>query len=250
MDSIIEFGLDFTDDFSMACVINDLKQEEVLQFFINRTSIYAFNGGDMETMSLYATSVFIECKNALHIEPTPVAERRIQLMSLKYITLLSDLIHDESRSKVEKMRKSFEIMREWDREMSPYTAYAKIFQIDDSRFLLLTFEFNLLCKFNGLTPKQVLQHFINNISIAKDRAQNLLGYVHTNASVSLLILLALSRSMNKSWQPVKMDIYNWYADRLVDLDNSLKEESSVEERLNVYNAFYSEWYQTLINNIN
>jgi hypothetical protein len=63
-------------------------------------------------------------------------------------------------------------------------------------------------------------------------------------------LFALSRSMNKSWQPVKMDIYNWYSDRLVDLDQSLKEENSVEERLNVYNAFYSDWYQTLMNNIN
>jgi hypothetical protein len=250
MDSTIELGLNFTDEFSMACVINDLKQEDVLQFFINRASVYAFNGGDMETLSLYATSTVIECKNSLQSEPTPVTERRIQLMSLKYITLLSDLIHDESLSKVEKMRRNFEIMREWDREMSPYTTYEKTFRIDESRYLLLTFEFNLLCKFNGLTPKQVLQHFINNISIARDRATNLLGYVHTNASVSLLILFALSRSMNKSWQPVKMDIYNWYSDRLVDLDQSLKEENSVEERLNVYNAFYSDWYQTLMNNIN
>jgi hypothetical protein len=39
-----QFGLIYTEDFSVACAISYLKREEVLQYFINKVSFYAFNG--------------------------------------------------------------------------------------------------------------------------------------------------------------------------------------------------------------
>lgn len=250
MEANVQRGLQYTDDFRVACVINDLKEEDVLQYLINRSSFYAFNGGDMETVSLFATAVVMECKESQQAKTTALTERREQLISLKYISMLSELNQESGLSAVERMRQSFQIMKDWDNHLSGQSTEQRIFEIDDQRVLVLSFDFNLLCKVNGVTPKQVLQHFINNISMARSKAMNLPGKPDSNASNALFTLLRLSRSVYKSWKPLLMDIYDWYTDQLVTLDEGLKNEINVEVRLSQYASFYSEWYSTMVKNVN
>lgn len=250
MDSREKFGLTYTEDFRVACTINYLKQEEVLQYFINRVSFYAYIGGEMEAVALWATSIIDDCKKASPTEVTAVNSKKIKYIFIKYFGLLSDLNANTHFTTVEKMKESFEIMQEWEAEMLPLVDYPKTLYLDEERFLLLTFDFNLLCKMSGLDVVQVLQYFIDQISLARQRAINLVEFEGRNTSMSLFGMMLMSHSMKKNKLPVQVDIHKIYAEKLLSLDDALKGELSFEERLSAYKEFYLEWYNVLMKNLN
>lgn len=245
-----EFGLIYAEDFTVACAINHLKREEVLQYFINRVSFYAFNGGEMEAVALWATDIVIDCKEAYGSHIIPVTDKKVQRISVKYIMLLSELSESNHLSTVDKMKESFYLMQEWETEMMPLVDYPKTFQLDDDRFLIFTFDFNLLCRMSGVGPEQVLQYFIDHISLARQRAKNLLEPVETDSTMSLFGMMLLSRSMQKNKLPVQQEVQQWYSERLQELDERLKKEAVLDKRISVYRAFYAEWYHKLMKNLN
>jgi hypothetical protein len=243
-------GLTYTEDFSIACTINYLKQEDVLQYFINRVSFYAFNGGEMEAVALWATNIIIDCKEALGVKIRPSVDKRVQRISMKYIGLLYDLQANDELSTVDKMRESIYLMQDWETEMLPHPDYPETFKLDDDRNLLLTFDFNLLCKMNGVSATEALQYFIDQISLAQQRAVNFLIFQGTSTSMSVFGVMLLSRSMKKVQLPFQEDIHLFYTDKLLALDERLKEEHNIAKRLSVYKAFYAEWYSELIKSLN
>lgn len=250
MDSKGQFGLLYTEDFSVACAISYMKQEDVLQYFINRVSFYAFNGGEMEAVALWATRIIVDCKENYQAEVTPANDRRIQRISIKYISLLSDLTENTHLSTVDKMKESFYIMQEWEAEMMPFADFPKTLFLSEERFLVLTFDFNLLCRMNGLNPQQVLQYFIDRISLARDRALNVISFVGTDACMSLFGMMKLSRSMKQHKLPVQQDVHQWYNEKLLALDETLRDEPDMALRISAYRKLYSEWYNTLRRNLN
>jgi hypothetical protein len=250
MGSKGQFGLKYTEDFRVACAINYLKEDEVLQYFINRVSFYAFNGGEMEAVALLATNIVLDCKNVAGGEIIAVTDRKVQRISIKYIRLLSDLNANTYLSTIDKMKESFYIIQEWEAEMLPLVDYPKTFYLDEGRSLILTFDFNLLCRMNGLHPQQVLQYFIDQISMARQRALNLTAFVGTDACMSLFSMMQLSRSMMQNKFPVQKEIQDWYSQKLLALDETLKNEPDTEKRLNTYRKLYAEWYHSLKKNLN
>jgi len=249
MDSKGKFGLIYADEFSVACTINNFKKEEVLQYFINRVSFYAFNGGETEAASLSATRIVVDCKTVHNATVSAVTDRKIQLISLKYIAQLSDLEGSIYFSASEKLKESFLLMKEWETEMMPYVDYPKTFELGDEHFLILTFDFNLLCKMNGVTAAQVLQYFIDGISLAIERANYISEPIEEDIRISLFSIMVLSRSMKRNRQPVEQDIFEWYTERLLSLDERLKRETRMDKKVGVYNAFYLDWYNTIKRNV-
>jgi len=249
MNSKGKFGLIYADDFSVACTINNFKKEEVLQYFINRVSFYAFNGGEMEAAALCATRIVVDCKDVNDAAPTPVTDRKIQYISLKHIVMLSDLEGSIYFSPADKMKESFIIMKKWESEMMPYVDYPKTFELGDEQFLILTFDFNLLCKMNGVTAQQVLQYFVEGVSLAVDRALDISGITDKDTRLAMFRMMVLSRSMKKDRLPAEQDIYEWYSDRLLALDERLRKEQDMERMISVYKAFYADWYSTIKRNI-
>ncbi|RAJ28551.1 hypothetical protein LY11_03202 [Pedobacter cryoconitis] len=239
-----------TEDFKVACTINNLKQEEVLQYFVDRVSFYAFNGGEMEAVTLWATSIIIDCKKEVNAEIQAVTDRKVKRVSLKYILMLSELNDNPYLSTIDKMKESFTLMREWEIDMSPLVDYPRDFSLDENHSLALTFDFNLLCRMNGIEAVQVLQYFVNNISMASERAINLIEFVETNSCMSLFGMMRLSLGDKKNRIPIHQEIHKWYGEKLLLLDDRLKREENLDKRIDVYRAFYKEWYNSLRKNIN
>jgi len=250
MGSKEQFELSYAEDFRIACTINYLRQEEVLQYFVNRVSFYAFNGGEMEAVALSATKVIIDCKEANGSEVVTETSKKVQRIAIKYIMLFSELNENDDLSTVDKMKENFYLMQDWETEVTPLVDYPKTFPLKDDRFLILTFDFNLLCRMNGVDVAEVLQYFIDQISLAKQRAANLLKVTEPDSSMFLFEMMLFSRSMQKNRFPIQHDVEKWYSEKLLSLDDQLKTEYSLEKRIMVYKAFYIEWYNTLIKNLN
>jgi len=250
METKRRIELNYTQEFKIACKINNLKPEDLLQYFIDHVSFYAFIGGNMEATYLWATTVCIDFKEEHGGEPQPVTDPRIQEISLKYIKKLTALnMNDGIPKTLENYDSSF-IMKEWSSEMLPITDYEKQIETVNEVQLNLTFDFNLVCRMNGTEIQGLLQYFINKVSLARERALNLHQVVKTDPSTAFLLLLLSKHENVKHKVLPQQEMYKNFATRLIRLDEQQKGESSLENRIKNYNTFYLEWYNSLNRNIN
>lgn len=245
MDFKGQFRLNYPEDFRVACAINNLKHKDVLQYFVDNVSFYAFNGGDMEPVILWATDIIIDCRETVAQEIEPEKDQRIRRIALKYILLLNDLSEGMKLSPSAKLKESAVLMEEWKQEAQPYVIDVESFPLDETNAVKLTFDFTQVCKMNGISVTQGLQYYIDHISLPKDRAVNLLEYVETHPCMALFGTIMFSNSAKTERIPVTQEIQLLFAERLLLLDEVLKEEERVETRISKYRAFYAEWYDAL-----
>lgn len=134
--------------------------------------------------------------------------------------------------------------------MLPLTDYDTALITEDGYVFPLTFDFNLVCRVIGLDTGKLLQYFIDNISLARDRAMNVTEEQKINPSVAVLMVLVARNEDSKNKMLSSQEIYRRYALRLLELDKKLKLCKEFENRLEVYNSFYTAWYNELNKNIN
>lgn len=246
MDNKEEMRLDYTDDFKIACKINNVSHEELLQYFIDHVSFYAFIGGQLEDAHQWSTTVCMDCKAFWGSSAASLKDDRIRDVSLAYIKALTALTQETALSCEQQVAKSKMLMREWEGEMLPLVDYPSSFQLYMGGRLTLSFDFNLLCRMNGVDQLVLLQYFVDSISLARERALNLSGEVKTAASTAVLMTLVCAHEEFKQKILPRQDIYRTYGLQLLKLDKRLKGESDIESRMNNYSDFYREWYHALL----
>jgi hypothetical protein len=245
-----QIKLNYPDEFRIACKINNLKHEELIQYFIDHVSFYAFIGGDMEPAYLWATTVGIECKEFWSEPIEVISDSRVQEISLKYIKKLTSLSLEADLTKTIETSKSLSLMKAWSAEMLPLTDYETDLTTDSGLVFNLTFDFNLVCRLNGIRAGLLLQYFIDNISLARERAINVIREVNINPSVAVLLTLVADHEDIKHRILPQQEVYRKYGFLLLKLDNEQKREYDLEKRMETYSAFYREWYNALNININ
>lgn len=244
MERIRQIKLNYTEDFSIACTINNLSYTDLLQYFVDHVSFYAFIGGHMTAAYLWATKVCSECKDSIGEKVETIKDQKIQQVALKFIKKLTELIDHTDHT--ESAYKSKSLMRMWALEMLPLTTnYIQEVELPDTSRLHLSFDFNLLCSMNGISIQNLLQYFIDHLSLARERATNLLENVKTNPSSAVLLSLISAEEVIKNRTLPKQAIYKKYGLQLLKLDRKQKEESNLENRILNYRAFYLDWYHAL-----
>ncbi len=250
MDIKGQIKLDYPEEFRIACKINNLQHGELLQYFIDHVSFYAFIGGDMEIPYLWATTVCIECKEFWGKTVEAVTDQAIREISLKYIKKLTALSLETDLTKSAETSKSILLMKKWALEMTPMTDYQSGLNTDTGLKLKLTFDFNLLCRMNGVDIGLLLQYFIDSVSLARERAVNLYREVRTDPSTAVLLILVANHEEIKNKVLPRQEIYRQYGLRLLKFDKKQKEERNLDSRIKNYSDFYREWYNALNKDIN
>jgi hypothetical protein len=245
MNIIRNNKLHYSKDFIIACRINNLKPAALLQYFIEHISFYSFLGAEMEPIYLWATRVVTDCtvQPGNHVtENTNPAQREI---ALKYIKLLTTLLFEEGVDKAAETEKSIVIMKNWAADMAPYKDYPQGTITSSGNILHFSFDLNLICSLKGLTVPQVLQAFINDISLAADRGKNLFQNTRTTPAMTVLLLLLSSHEAIRDKILPHQHIYREFGLRLLEIDKILKEEPGVQQRIDHYDIFYHQWYTAL-----
>lgn len=103
--------LNYSSEFRIACKINNITKEEIIQYLIDHVSFYAFIGGDMGTAYLWATTVAVECKDFLNSPMQNESDSRIKEISLKYIKKLTNLSMSSKFRRQEESEKSLQLMK-------------------------------------------------------------------------------------------------------------------------------------------
>jgi len=242
-----EMKLNYTEDFRIACKINNLKHEELIQYFIDHVSFYTFIGGEMGAVNQWATKVCIDCKDLFGAVVERENDNEIRRISLKYIKKLTALSLEDEFTVEEKVLQSDDLIEQWSYEMLPLTNYKTEFATGEGEILYLSFELNLLCKMNGVILEQLLQCFIDSISLSKERAVNLHEMVEINPGMAVLLLMLIGNNEVKNRIMPHQDIYKKYGLKLLKLDKKQREELNLQNRMDSYHSFYLEWYDALNN---
>lgn len=245
MSTIGQIKLDYPEEFRIACKINNLRHEELIQYFIDHVSFYAFIGGHMEAPYLWATAVGIECKEILGKPVETINDPQIQEISLRYIRQLTALRLETDFSTSIETSKSISLMKAWSLEMLPLSGYSTDLRTADDQLFNLTFDFNLVCSLNGIEAELLLQYFMGSISLARERAVNLLEEKKITPGVAVLRILIGDHGEVKNRVLPHQEIYRKYGLQLIKLDKKQKTEFNQENRIQAYSDFYREWYNAL-----
>jgi len=245
-----QIRLNYPEEFRIACKINNLRHDELIQYFIDHVSFYAFIGGNMEPPFLWATAVSIECKAVLNQPVETITDARIQEISLRYIKQLTSLHLETDFSRDKETRTSVSLMKEWSQEMLPLTDYKMDLYTEDNHLFNLSFDFNLVCRLNGIDAERLLQYFMDSISLARERAVNVIEEIRITPGVAVLLILVGDHEEVKNRVLPQQEIYKKFGLQLLKLDKKQKMESNLENRMMAYSAFYREWYNALNQNIN
>lgn len=245
MESKAEINLNYTEEFRIACTINNLKFEEVLQSFIDHVSFYVFNGGEMDPIYQWATKVIVDFKLKFKTKIIPRTNQLITAMSLKYVGILTDLTTNPDLSYEMKAHKSFYIMESWSCDMLPLSNYPAQIELNDKHILTMPFNFNLLCDMNGVNTEKLLQYFIDNTSLAEDRALNLYEIVEINPCTAVLLLMLVRDDVSKRKHLPQERIYVTYGLKLLELDEELEYETNLTYKIALYKGLYADWYHAL-----
>ncbi|WP_442590286.1 hypothetical protein ACSBL2_03490 [Pedobacter sp. AW31-3R] len=248
MDSKQQPRLRYTEDFRIACKLNGITCDELVQYFINKASFYAFNGGDMDTAGMMATQIIAECRDEIGSHLEPLTDRKVKRVFLKHIQLITKLADNPHLTTLEKIQESFYLMEEWALEMLPMVNYETSIMDEDGKTLIISFDLNLLCRVNGLDIITPLQYLVDRISLAVDRAVNLLDDVNTESSMAMLELRVTA--IKRAEHVVRTPVHEKFSEKLKDLDGWLSEVGDVEVRIKAYRELYREWYNELFNDMN
>jgi len=248
MDTKGKIKLNYPDEFRIACKINNLKHEELVQYFIDHVSFYAFIGGEMDPQYMWATTVNIDCKEVSGESVSPISNVAMQEISLRYIKALTSLIGEDNLGASEGTARSTQVMKDWSVEMLPLTDYQDNIYTDSGDVFSLTFDFNLLCRLNGLSIVKLLQYFVDHISLARERALNLNNEFTTDPSTAVLLILLGGHGDLKNRELPHQETYKKYGLKLLRLDKQQRGEDQAEKRIINYSTFYKEWYDELLKN--
>jgi hypothetical protein len=250
MSAIGQIKLNYPEEFRIACKINNLRYDELIQYFIDHISFYAFIGGTMEPPFLWATAVSIDCKEAFDKPVASITDPQIQEISLRYIRQLTALQLGSNVSRSAETSKSVSLMKAWSSEMIPLTDYAIGLRTQDNHCFTLTFDFNLVCRLNGIEAELLLQYFMDSISLARERAVNVIEQVKVTPAIAVLMILIGDHEEVKNRVLPQQEIYKKYGLQLLKLDKKQIKEADLESRIKTYSAFYREWFNALSQNVN
>lgn len=250
MKSTQAINLNYTEEFRIACTINHIRFEIVLQNFIDQVSFYVFSGGDAGALSKWATKVMTDFIGKFNLTPSLGLDTEMQAISTRYSVQLKSIIDNKQISAESKISAGILIMEDWSAEVVPSADYPVEILLNDHHMLRFPFNFRILSMMNGIDTEQLLQYFIDNISLAADRAMNLYQVTVVNPSTCVLLLMLVKDEKSKRKPLPQEHIYVKYALRLLDLDEEMEEETNTEYRLDKYKKFYAEWYNALRVTIN
>jgi|GEM_PF-1295361 len=250
MNTIGQIKLNYPEEFKIACKINNLRYDELIQYFIDHVSFYAFIGGAKEPPFVWATAVSIACKELLNNPVETFNDPKIKEISLRYIKQLTGLHLEADFSTSVESSKSVSLMKAWSAEMLPLTDYSMDLRTEDDHFFTLTFDFNLVCRLNGIEAELLLQYFMDSISLARERAVNVMDQMEITPGIAVLMILIGDHEEVKNRVLPQQEIYRTYGLRLLKLDKKQRKEFDLKIRIQAYSTFYREWYNALNQNIN
>jgi hypothetical protein len=155
-------ALHLSQDFCEACKMFGILPKEAIQFYIAKTTVYANLCNNRDFTLFLASGIFNQyqkCNNPVYDKIDPDKRQA----GIKYVTAIAKLILEKS-DVLQKEKAYNHLIENWYAVIESHLPEKIIYTTNGLR-IDLTEDFRLLCDMFGYTPSNVLQHYVDQISL-------------------------------------------------------------------------------------
>lgn len=231
-------------EFRMACVICDFPVHKALQSFIDHISLYQSLSNEFYGCYSLATNALLSHALRNRRGPSsPFIQQRQQ--SIKYLGALISLVAAEDPPELIKRKESKEIVNKIYKAICPYASFKDQIQLDHTHFLKFTPDFSVLCELHNYEPKEILENFMKDISLAESTARSRLKMEDDNMAMAFFMELSDGHRKLAGIIPYP-DLFTNFADRIEELQRSTFITMDLPYVIKRYQEVYSDLYQQII----
>jgi hypothetical protein len=234
--------MSYPQHFIIACGIHRIRPEDFVQKFIKNFHLASLWCGASDNTEHAVTEAVLD-----YLKP---GERDIELyktdvpLRRKWLKKLVVIMKRDGQLPEMQLRTNLTYtLSACSSEILKHKAEPATLSLPGGYTVDLNSSFIIMCFMFGVTATEVLQHLVNNISMAKDAAQNQFGEAPFNPFMNFFHNVA-RESFRDSKELRKAGFYV-YDHLLVELYENMKAEQDYEIRLAAFTAHYNKWYQAI-----
>lgn len=246
--------LNISTEFRIACVLNNLEMQQVLQIFIDHVSFYFslcegyLPGYTEATRVISEFSVRKDKNSQTQIDKNLSAGRSStwnREMSIKYIRQLIKLAYTSSSTESVKHKKSLNIVNKLFNAMGNLQVCPECIYLDEHRKLIFNSDFRIICEMHNISPKFYLEYFMARISLAEIQARISLNAPTDNGAMTIFFKI-LNGLGGIHWEKLTVteEMVN-YIDAVQQLNAAHYIIRNLEKRISVYREFYLYHYNQI-----
>ena len=235
-------------EFLIACTIYKLDPREVLQIFINHSTVYdsitdGYSEGFSEaskTISLYVVSLR-RTANGSHAYHTCLESTALNFKSIY------DLANRQTGYTKAKRKKSLSYINELYATMERVYTTSDTFYLDENTTLQFTKDFTVLCELHNCYPTELLQNFMSRISLAEMEAKTGLSIKNENFTMHFFMKIVRGFGLADDETPDLNEDEIVFLLRTEQLRVQLYTVRSEQKRIALFKELYHKRYLQIIN---
>lgn len=236
-------------EFQIACTIRHLAVPDVLQTFINHVSFYHSLNKPYGEGFREATTVILEysVKNQNHLNHPSFGGNKDYAQKCIMDVLAWGAKRGMSDDK--KHAKCKPIIKQLHLSMEHLNSIDKIY-LDEEHCLIFTDDFSVLCDIHRHYPKEYLEYFMSRISLADADARVGLKKIDENHSMAFFHLITCGLGNITGGLIHITELEADFIDKIQQLHYEVFLIRDLDKRRAVYQEFYLNYYNKLINQSN
>lgn len=241
-------SLDFPEDFRAACLIHQLSHESLLQHFIDNMSICSSFLPPVEAYKACPVEVVHQYLDTLKESDTPAHTSTNRAHSIRFLRDIGAITQATGIRQKAKNVACNNVIERWYKTFDRKIVLSDHLRVGEIS-LKLSKDFILLCEVFQVRPEEILQHFVNQISLPWAKAQTApQSEEGDNPAMAFFIeTIGGKTGIYKGRYALKNpEVHVAYIEQLQELDLQLRFESDAKKREKMYWKLYRAWYQALV----
>jgi hypothetical protein len=235
--------IDIPLEFKVACTVFKLDIQNVLQLFVDHTSVYdsltdAYSRGFSEatrTISNYARSKVKRHK-------TSIAFLKCKEIAITSISAIVKQVKNPKGEAIAKRKACTFYVNALYQVMERIHTPSKIIYLDENSPINLTKDFCVLCELHNCYPKEYLEYFMSKISIAEAQASVSLNIKEQNFTYDFFLDIAKGFGRNASDVVELTDMETEFYEQMEKMRLEIYNIRDLKERTEILRDFYLSHY--------
>ena len=229
-------------EFLIACGIYQLKTEELLQHFVNRFYYTGLMCGAEDDTEHAVNEVIFDYLSPI-TKGIGIAAAD-QVLHRRWLKKLNVIINRDWKLPDQELKANMSSTLQTCRmEICTNREQASSVCVPGGFTIQLTSDFMVMCFMYGISATCVLQHLVENISLAKEAAFNQFGHAVFNPFMNFFH--SIGKQFFQDSKALQLSGFYQYDKELVALYERMKEEQDYEKRLAALTKHYKGWYASM-----
>ena len=242
-------NLVYPEDFRVACLIRDLSHESILRHFFDQVSICNLLNCRDERHLAYPVEVIHEYASLGGEPMIPKGNNINQRRGVSYFRQILGIFHAAALGPKATKTACLSVIDNWHQSLVPRMVTSEVLVVNRNTSIPLSKDLVILCEIFEVRPEEILQYFINQISLPYAKAR-IRQATPNPRNPSLLFFLAASAGKTGLYslnhEIPYPGLFFKFNSELQELYLRLLFNRNVTDRERIYRKLYHAWYKAIL----